>query len=301
MSKKAIILMGLPLSGKTSWINSQDLTKWDVIVSADEIKEKHPDYDPNQAHKLHDYSVREAEMEMIKYSDLGLNIIMDGGSINNSYTIRIIDMLKSKNYSVKLVHIKTPLLVCLDRNRERVRKVPEEEIIKKARKETQQFYRLKDIVDEVDVHNYFTNEHIFIDMDGVLASQTTLPIINGEIDFVNSKVFKYQEPVMPVINKFKELQKKGHTLYILSAIPNSISYEEKNEWLDKHFSIVPKENRFYVNQGRHKAEMLENLRQKFKLSKQQVTLVDDYHNTLYDVLNRKMNPMHISEFLTFNF
>lgn len=300
LEKKAIILMGLPLAGKTSWINSQDLKDY-IVVSADMIKEEHPDYDPENAHKLHQYSVEKAEDSMNIHSDYSRNIIMDSGSINNSYSKRIISMLKSKGYRVKLVHIKTPLLVCLDRNKERTRKVPEKEIIFKAQKENSQFFKLSEIVDEIEVVNYFTNEHIFIDMDGVLAAQTTLPKINGEIDFVNSEVFVYQKPVVPVIEKFKQLHEKGHTLYILSAIPTSISLEEKNDWLDKHFSIVPKERRFYVNQGKHKSEMLDDLRRKFKLNKNQVTLVDDYHNTLYDVLNRKMNPMHISEFLTFNF
>lgn len=300
LEKKAIILMGLPLAGKTSWINSQDLKEY-IVVSADTIKEEHPDYDPENAYKLHQYSVEKAEESMNRHSDYGRNIIMDSGSINNSYSKRIIAMLKSKGYQVKLVHVKTPLLVCLDRNKERTRKVPEKEIIFKAQKENSQFFKLSEIVDEIEVVNYFTNEHIFIDMDGVLAAQTTLPKINGEIDFVNSEVFVYQKPVTPVIEKFKNLHEKGHTLYILSAIPTSISLEEKNEWLDKYFSIVPKERRFYVNQGKHKSEMLDDLRRKFKLSRNQVTLVDDYHNTLYDVLNRRMNPMHISEFLTFNF
>lgn len=300
MEKKAIILMGLPLAGKTSWINSQKLDDY-IVVSADVIKEEHPDYDPENAHKLHEYSVEKAEESMNRHSDYGRNIIMDSGSINNSYSKRIINMLKSKDYQVKLVHIKTPLLVCLDRNKERARKVPEKEIIFKAQKENSQFFKLSEMVDDVEVFNYFTNEHIFIDMDGVLAAQTTLPKINGEIDFVNSEVFVYQKPVLPVIEKFKQLHKMGHTLYILSAIPTSISLEEKNDWLDKNFSIIPKERRFYVNQGKHKSEMLDDLRHKFKLKKNQVTLVDDYHNTLYDVLERKMNPMHISEFLTFNF
>lgn len=301
MTKKAEILMGLPLSGKTTYIESLDKKDYDVIVSADVIKEEHPDYDPENAHLIHQYSVKEAERLMNEYSDLGYNIIMDSGSINNSYSKRIINMLKSKGYFIKLTHVKTPLLVCLDRNKERTRKVPEGEIISKSHREKAQFFKLSNLVDKVRVIDYFTNEHIFIDMDGVLAGQTTIPRINNQIDFVNSEVFVYQPPVEPVIDKFKELHEAGHTLYILSAIPTSISLSEKNGWLDKYFPIVPKERRFYVNQGIHKSEMLEGLRVKFKLNKNQVTLVDDYHNTLYDVLERRMNPMHISEFLTYKF
>ena len=299
--KKAIILMGLPLSGKSTWISNQvDISNY-IIVSADTIKETHPEYNPNKAYLLHRFSVDEAENLMNVYSNKGYNLIMDGGGINNSYTLRIINMLRSKGYLIKLVHVRTPLLVCLDRNELRERKVPKEEIVIKAQKEKKQFHILSEIVDEIEIAEYFTNKNIFVDMDGVLAAQTTLPVIDGKIDFVNSGVFTYQEPVMPVIEKLNELHNQGYNLYVLSAIPTSISLDEKNRWLDKYFPIVPKEKRFFVNQGKHKAEMLDNLRQMLKLDKRDVTLVDDYHDTLYSVLNLRMNPLHISEFLTHKF
>ena len=301
MTKNAVILMGLPLSGKTTWINEQKELQEYITVSADIIKENHPNYNPDKAYLLHEYSVKKAEDLMNLYSDSKHNIIMDSGSINNSYTMRIINMLQVKGYSVKLVHVKTPLLVCLERNLERVRKVPREEIIFKAQREKKQFKKLTELVDEVEVVEYFTNEHIFIDMDGVLAAQTTLPIIDGKIDFVNSEVFIHQEPVMQVIKKFKKLSEAGHKLYILSATPTSISLKEKEAWLDIHVEFIDYKNRFFVNQGKHKAEMLNDLRKMLKLKKRQVTLVDDYHTTLYNVLEAKMNPMHVSEFLTYKF
>jgi predicted kinase len=294
--KHAILMMGLPLAGKSSWIN-KNLPGGFTVISADAIKEAHPDYNPLRAEDLHEYSVAQAEQQLTEKIALGDDVLLDGGSINNSYTVRIIERLKAHGYHIRLVHVKTPLLVCLDRNNRRERKVPAEEIAKKSAKENAQFHRLSALVDEVEVVNYFTNEHIFIDMDGVLAAQSTLPKFKGELDFVNSQIFTHQAPVAPIIEKCRELHEAGRTLYILSAAPTSISLEEKHEWLDRHVAFIPKERRFFVNQGRHKAEMLEGLRNKFKLDKQQVTLVDDYHNTLYDVLERKMNPIHPSEFL----
>jgi predicted kinase len=297
--KKAIILMGLPLSGKTTWLIEQGYTTNDyTFVSADEIKITHVDYSPEHPELVHEWSTVEAEKLMNSTSDTGKSIIMDSGSINNSYTVRIIKMLKSKGYSIHLVHIKTPLNICLERNKLRTRKVPESEIIKKAIKENSQFHKLREISNKITYVSYYTNKHIFVDMDGVLAALSTLPIINGEIDFVNGEVHKYLPPVEPVITKLKKLEQSGcHKIYILSAIPNSFSYEEKNEWLDKHFS-VKKENRFFVNQGKHKAEMLENLCTKLKLQKKDVVLIDDVQDTLYKVRDRGMNSLHISEFLT---
>lgn len=298
---QATILMGLPLSGKTTWINNNIPEV--QCISADKIKEAHPDYDPERSHLLHEYSVKEAERQVEEALAGNVSFVLDSGSINNSYTKRIIGKIReaTARYRVKLVHVKTPLLLCLDRNKDRERKVPAEEVVAKACREDAQFKKLRVLVDEVYVEAYFTNKNIFLDMDGVLAAQTTLPKINGEIDFVNSEIFRYQDPVTPVIEKCRKLHNAGHKLRILSATPTSIAMEEKHEWLDIHVPFIGKEDRFFVNQGRHKAEMLEGLRRKFRLEKCDITLVDDYHNTLYAVLDRHMQPMHVSEFLVYDF
>jgi len=299
---KSIITLGLPCSGKTSWIkNKLDYPTTFNIISADDKKESHPDYDPNNvSNELHEWSVTEAENEVIKLSETGKDILLDSGSINNRYTVRIISMLKSRGYHIKLVHIKTPYTVCIERNKKRERKVPEVDITDKALKETSQFHKLKQLVDEIEVVDYFTNKNIFVDMDGVIAAQTCLPIINNEIDFVNGEIHKWQKPVQPIIDKLMFLAHEGYKLYILSATANSIAYEEKQQWLDEFFPI-PKERRFFVNQGKHKSEMLDNLRRKFKLNKSDVLLVDDFHDILYKVQERGMNSMHPSEFLTHEF
>jgi predicted kinase len=306
-TKRAIILLGLPLSGKSTLIaENKDVFKNYTVVSADSYKEEHEDYDPNNAHLLHEWSIEQAETQMNRLSDTVItkgkthNIIMDGGGINNSYTVRIIEMLKDRGYRVTLVHVNTPLQVCLERNKVRARKVPEESIIDKAAKQIMQFNRLSNIVHKVEVVEYFTNKNIFVDMDGVIAALTTLPKVGGKIDFVNSEVFTHLKPVTVVIEKLLELKSRGYKLRILSATPNSFSFYEKNTWLDKYFDIRH-EDRFFVNSGQHKAEMLANLATKFKLDKRDVTLVDDTHSTLYAVEALCMKPMHISEFLAFNF
>jgi predicted kinase len=303
MEKKAIILLGLPLAGKTTWIkedfNVYTFSKY-VYISADVFKEEHPNYDPNDSEALHEWSVSKAERFLKSTANAGDSLILDSGSINNRYTFRIINYLKSHDYYIELVHIKTPYTVCLERNKKRERKIPEKAITDKALKEVSQFYKLEQMVDKVTVVDYFKNYHIFVDMDGVIAAQSTLPIINNEIDFVNGEIHKWQKPVKPVIDILHNLKIAGYNIYILSATPNSFSTDEKNKWLDKYFNVIP-EHRFFVNQGRHKAEMLDNLVRKFKLDKSEVLLVDDIHETLYNVKARGMNAMHVSEFLTHNF
>lgn len=299
--KEAIILMGLPLAGKTVWLDENNIGSTHKIVSADNIKETLKGYSPEEASLVHEESVQKARLEVFKLAETGENIAMDGGGINNSYTVGIINNLQARDYRVKLVHIKTPLNVCLDRMKSRKRKVPIEVMRDKSVVEDKQFHRLSKIVDEVEVVDYFTYKHIFIDMDGVLATYRVLQKFDGKVDFVNNEKFRHLEPVKVIIDKFKELAaKKGKELYILSAIPTNISMNEKNDWLDEHFPIDPK-RRWYPNAAKHKPEMLEGLRKMYKLEKKDVVLVDDTHDTLYAVESLGMRSMHISEFLTFNF
>jgi len=300
--KEAIIMMGLPLSGKSLWILENVNHKEYDIVSADVFKETHSEYDPEHTEKIHQWSVQMAEDQMNEMAEAKMNMVMDGGGINNRYSIRIMEMLKSHNYHITLVWVKTPYQVCLDRNhsQKRERKVPDVSITDKALKEPSQFHKLKKYADKVVVEDYFTNRNIFVDMDGVIAAQSVLPIINGEIDFANGEVHKWQKPVKPIIDILNELRGVGYYIRILSATANSIAYEEKQEWLDENFNI-PREDRFFVNQGRHKAEMLENLQRKFKLHKKDVLLLDDFHDILKKVRERGMNSMHPSEFMTHEF
>ena len=139
--KEAIIMMGLPLAGKSSWIEANNTEAWRVI-SADQLKESHKDYNPEKAHELHEWSVKEAEQQVYSAASVNTNLIFDSGSINRNYTVRIIEHLQEQDYWIKLVHVKTPVEVCIDRMKARERKVPVEDMIDKSYYEMPQFYRL---------------------------------------------------------------------------------------------------------------------------------------------------------------
>lgn len=295
--------MGLPLSGKSKYIEKRKKEDWkDVtIISADDIKLTHPDYNHNVPSHVHLWSTKQAELQINELAEKATdNIVMDGGGINNSYTLRIVNMLKDNGYEVELIHVRTPLQVCLKRNEIRERKVPHIDIIQKAAKEKIQFDRVSKLCDTITVVNHFSNKNIFVDMDGVIAGLSLLPTYEGKVDFVNNEIYKVLSPVKPVIDKLNKLKEDGRNIYILSATPNSFSYIDKNTWLNQHFNI-DKDKRFFVNVGKHKAEMLENLRLKFKLEKQDVCLIEDTHSTLEKVRDLDMNPIHVSEFLTDDF
>lgn len=297
---KAILMMGLPLAGKTTVINEKNLEKDYTLISADKFKESHPEYDPSNAHELHEWSVQKAEEVLEHHSLHGVNILLDSGSINNSYTLRIIEKLKSRNYEVHLIHVKTPLRVCLERNRKRTRKVPQDDIIDKSIKENKQFHRLKEVVDSYEVVDYHTNEHIFIDMDGVVSPYINVYEPGGTFDFVNREFFKYQPPIKPMIDKLIKYN-ENHNLYILSATPNSFGYEEKIEWLKKYMPFIPEDRIFFVNSSQYKVEMLGGLIKKLKLKTQYVSLIDDTHKILAKAEEMGVRPIHPSEFLSENF
>lgn len=303
MDREVLMTIGLPCSGKSTWAD-ENVPDGYVTISADEIKKTHPKYDPEDVTmEVHQFSVKEAEKQLFKAIEEYKNVFFDSGSINNKYSKNICSRIKTQypEFAITLVWIKTPYTVCLERNALRDRKVPEYAITDKASIEVANVYKLAPYARDVLVVPYFKNKHAFFDMDGVLAVQTTLPIVNGEIDFVNGEVHRWQKPVEQMVDLVHDLdQELGYNVYILSASANSFCNEHKIEWLKKHMPWFDLRNVFFVNQGKHKAEMLDNLVRKFKLPKNEVVLIDDFHSTLYDVKARGMNAMHISEALMHN-
>lgn len=94
MNKNAILFIGLPGSGKTTYLHEN--IRGYKVVSADDLKQSHPDYDSKNPEPIHKWSVAYAEKLMEQFSDEGLNICMDSGGVNKSYSLRIIKMLKNK-------------------------------------------------------------------------------------------------------------------------------------------------------------------------------------------------------------
>ena len=135
LKKHAIFFIALPGGGKSTLIESRKYKKDRyTIISADTIKESHEDYNPLRPDLLHEWSVEEAESQAYFYASNGMNFVFDGGGVNNSYSLRIINKVKEYGYKIHLIYIKTPLMICLDRNSKRDRKVPEQSIVEKSYK-----------------------------------------------------------------------------------------------------------------------------------------------------------------------
>lgn len=295
---EAIFMLGLPASGKSSFIEenySNDYT----IVSADNIRLKHPDYNPRRPQDIHEECVALAEKRMYEIAKTKSDVVMDGGGINNTYTLRIINKMKEYGYTTKVVFIDTPTQVCIDRNKQRIlhgeRFVPDSAIIDKAYRLKKSIEILNPICDEFIRVPYFTNEHVFVDIDGTLAEYQNLPVDNdGDINFVGYGVFKYSLPVNEMITRVKMLQKMGKEIYIISASPNSIANTEKLVWLNKHVNFIEHDHIYFVGNKNFKHTFLKHLMLKLNLKPNQCMVIDDDHRILDLYRTVGVNPVHPS-------
>ena len=297
--KTLFFMFGLPGAGKTTWIkeNLSALPR----ISADFIKKTYDDYDPDNPGAVHERSVKDAEKLFYTNLEESEDFSFDGGGISNSYSTRLITAAKKAGWKVVLVHIDTPLAVCLERNRERARTVPEEALVDKAVKLTRCLAKLSLLVDEVVTESYYTDKYLFFDMDGTLAAYQFLPIgIHGGIDFVDGEHFRYAPPVKPMLNRAEEFSVAGHSINILSAIPDGMCMVHKKEWLSREAPFIPDKNQHFIGNKRFKHEMLRNLLKKRKISFQDVLVIDDDHKVLDQLNSIGIHAVHPSMFLCMN-
>lgn len=308
----AIFMLGLPGSGKSTiaerlrieegllFLKEKDVK----MVSADEIRLKHEKYDPEHPEDIHEECVKLAEEKMYEYAKKEIPlIIMDGGGINNSYTVRILLKIKESGYKTKVVFVDTPVDICIKRNNERInnnqRFVPTENIIMKAYKLKTSVEKLKEVADEFVTIEYFTNSYIFCDLDGTIAEYQQLPTDeNGDINFVAYEVFRNAKPVMEIIEKLEALYNTGKRIFIVSASPNSICNKEKIEWINKYLWFIKNEDIYFVGNKNYKYVFLKQLIQHLKLSTKDCTVLDDDHNILLSYKPIGVNAIHPSKFLS---
>lgn len=303
MKKIALFLFGLPCSGKSTWYEKNIKPSFPPhkYINADDIKFEFHDYREENESMYVEEAIEMARVRAIAAFNAGDIVVFDAGAINGKYTNRLLAYAKSKGYYTSMTFVNTPYEICLERNSKRTRKVPEQIILDKEVKKMSiwQGYTKSEFVDHYDVIEYYTEQNLFLDMDGVLAVQSDLPVVNGKIDFVNSEHFRHLAVVPQVAEIVEELgRSKRKEIYILSAAPTSISAQEKYAWLRENFPFIKKENIFFVNSGKYKAEMFSDLHKRLKLDPRTTCLIEDTHTTIKQVRREyKMHSLHVSEFL----
>lgn len=301
--KIATFLFGLPCSGKTTFYESaKESFGPHEYINADLIKFEYPDYDESKGSMYATEAIMEAAKRIGDCIQSNSSFVMDAGGINTNYSNNLMELASKNGYHVHVIFIDTPYDICIERNRHRTRQVPEQLILDKEVKKQYKWawYQKSPWVNETTRMPYFTEKHIFFDMDGVLAAQIGLPQVDGKIDFVNSRYYRYLPVVPQMYDKVLTLvSSQKAKVYILSASPTSFSNQEKLDWLEDNFPFIEKDNIFFVNSGRYKAEMFHDLSKRLKLDKKDMLLVEDTHDIIKSVKrDYKMHSIHVSEFLT---
>lgn len=288
-------------NGIVAWckevINNNDTDY--IQISADDIKYFLDGYTDEHPEVVHEQSVRIAK-QFVSYLGVAdgfdFNVIMDGGAINRHYTQDIIEYIRAFNPTCKItcLFFDTPINVCIDRVSNRDRKIPIEAFYDKNLRIVECINRYLPLVDEFKRIDYYTNKHIFLDMDGTIACYSKGKLdSDGNTDFVNSKIFINARPVRNVID-FVRKNFDNNEVYIITACANSVAWEEKLKWLEKYFPEIPRENIYFVGNKDYKHVFLKHLAigKKWKLN--EITIIDDMHETLKKCTNIGINAVHPS-------
>lgn len=125
MRKNFIILTGIPGSGKSSW--AKDFAKrskdFYAYVSSDEMRGMLTGNEGDISKDGVIWGVLYKTLDVLLTKNV--NIIFDATSYNKKARRKLFNIVEKFDYTVEAMVFDTPLEVCLRRNQERTRKVPE--------------------------------------------------------------------------------------------------------------------------------------------------------------------------------
>lgn len=298
-------MKGSSIKNFSEWLQTYHVINYEfnedkyIIISADIIKEHISGYDPDTPEYVHEDSVQIARQMIYDLAEdpyIQYKVILDGGGINNHYNMSIIEKIKDTNPNAHITTLffDTPIDVCIERISNRKRKVPVEEIYKKNQKLIKCINRYAEISDDFIRIDYFTNKHILLDMDGTIVAYGKSKIDeDGNTDFVNCERFKCVPPVNYIIDFIKE-HFDMNDVYIVTACPNSIAWQEKLEWLDMYFPEIPAANRMFVGNKHYKDVFIKHLAILKKWELKDICIIDDFHETLQKCTALGINTIHPS-------
>lgn len=270
-----------------------------VVIAADDIKEFLDGYSTEFPESVHEDSVQLARnyvFQLISSSVFTGKVIMDGGGLNNHYTLSIIERVREACPDAKItcLFFDTPINVCMERVNSRDRKIPEHAFYDKNLMISDCITKYQQLVDDYVRVDYYTNTYIFLDMDGTIVSYRKGKLDQyGNTDFVNSHLFLNATPVRHVID-FVTKHYDMKNVYILSAVANDIVLEEKKIWLANNFPEFNMDNFHWVGNKQYKHVFLDHFAKLKKMNKKDMTIVDDMHETLRKCTDIGINAIHPS-------
>ena len=121
------IMMGFPRAGKGTWITMKKGHD-DVVVSSDWIRENILGHSYSDASNAIVWSMVDATLRIILGQ--GKDAILDGINLTRSTRKFYSSIARTYGADVRIVHIKTPLEICIERNRKaESHKLPEQDLI----------------------------------------------------------------------------------------------------------------------------------------------------------------------------
>jgi predicted kinase len=149
MRGQAVFLLGSPAAGKTTYALKHHLRHSAFVhVDADAWKERHPDYDPRRPWLVHEWSREMARRQLAEVIASGGSFVRDGTGTDLYLMEQEISRAHDAGYRTYLIYVYVPLNVALDRAAKRERLVPQDVVIGKHREASQNFERLRGIVDD---------------------------------------------------------------------------------------------------------------------------------------------------------
>jgi len=159
---QAVFFMGPAASGKGYVKARRYLRHLDFkSVDPDDIKESHPDYDPEKPFELHAWSknLSDAKYNNIVTDGSGSPVIVDGTGTNWKETRKKMILAKRNGYKTYIVYVYAPFEVSIWRNRKRDRFVPERVILHQSRQIADSYKQLARIADKTKtILNYSSSE-----------------------------------------------------------------------------------------------------------------------------------------------
>jgi Predicted kinase len=123
------MLIGIPCSGKSYYAEKEFKSKNIKIVSTDEIRIEltgNRKFDQGCNNAVFETSYSRIKEELLK----GRDAVFDATNTNKKYRKKVIDLAKSCSSGITAIIFRTPLTVCIERNKKRPyeSKIPEQKL-----------------------------------------------------------------------------------------------------------------------------------------------------------------------------
>ncbi len=120
---KVIIMMGIPASGKSTWIaENLPYEEFPDVISTDDLRKRLSGDESDQTHNAEVFGMAHAQLRWLLLH--GKNVVWDATNITANARKQIRTICKEYKATTQLVIMGTPYEVCCERNAARERVVP---------------------------------------------------------------------------------------------------------------------------------------------------------------------------------